>query len=385
MDKKTMRPTRIFYIHHTFRNQSGSFLLWNIAKRLDRERFQIFAACLREGGPYETKLRDVGVEVVNFDLKTLIDIRVILRLAHYIKKHDIDIVETAVFPSDVYGRVSAKLANVPTVISTMHRMEDHKQETIYRILFWLDTLTIRLTTRLIAVSQAVKNYLISWHKVKPEKISVVHNGLDAKKYNINIDIDEFKRELGLGQESPTVAFIGRLVKFKGTNYFLQAATSIIRSGITVQFLVVGDGPLKSQLMRQTHLLGISEHVHFTGFREDVPQILTAIDILAVPSSWEGLPLVVLEGMHSGKAIVATRVGGIPEAIEDGETGILIPPRDADRLVDAITDLLKHPNRREEMGKKAKQIAAEKFDVDRMVKKYERIYVASKERQTKISV
>jgi len=349
--------------------------LWNIARRLNKNKYQVFAACLREGGPYEDKLRRIGVKVKNFDLKTLMDIRIILRLVRYIKQNKIDIVETAVFPSDVYGRVSARLANVPIIISTMHRVEDHKQEAIYRVLFLADTLTMPLTTRIIAVSEAVKNYLISWHKVKPDKIRVVYNGINTYKYNSNLNIEEYKKKLSLQHDIPTVALIGRLVKLKGVNYFLEAAASILRSGKRVQFVVVGDGPLKERLIKQAKNLRISQHVHFIGFREDIPQILAVIDILVVPSLFEGLPLTILEAMHTGKAIIASRVGGIPEAIKDGETGILVSPRDCHALTKGILELLKDPEKRKQMGEKGKQRALQHFEVERMVKEYASIYDA----------
>ena len=371
--KNITKPIRILYIHHTFRNQSGSLLLWNIAKGLDKKKYQVFAACLREGGPYEGKLRDIGVEVKNFDLKTLLDIRIIFRLVHYIKQNNIDIVETAVFPSDVYGRISARLANVPIIISTMHRVEDHKQERIYRLFFFVDTLTMPLTTKMIAVSEAVKDYLISWHKVRPDRIRVVYNGIEAHKYSPNVDVEEYKSKFNLNSDMPTVAFIGRLVKVKGIKYFLEAAAVILRGGKRVQFLVVGDGPLKEHLIQRAKNLKIDEDVHFIGFRKDIPQVLSVIDILVVPSLWEGLPLIVLESMFAGRPIVATKVGGIPEAIKHRETGMLVAPRNSHALAKAILEFLNDPEKRKEMGEKGRQRALKYFNVERMVKEYESIY------------
>jgi len=349
--------------------------LWNIAKRIDKKKYQVFAACLREGGPYEDKLRRIGVKVKNFDLKTLVDIRIILRLVRYIKQNNIDIVETAVFPADVYGRISAKLANVPIIISTMHRVEDHKQEAIYRFLPFVDTVTMALTTKIIAVSGAVKNYLIRRHKIRPEKISVIYNGIDVNKYKSHTNITEFKKQFNLEPSIPIVAFIGRLVKVKAASYFLEAAASVLTSGKKAQFLVVGDGPLKQSLVKQTQKLGIDQHVFFIGFRKDIPKILSLIDILVVPSLWEGLPLTILETMSAGKPIIAARVGGIPEAIKNGGTGILVPPKNSEALTGAINDLLAAPKKRKEMGEKAKQRALQLFDVERMVKEYENLYDA----------
>ena len=138
-------------------------------------------------------------------------------------------------------------------------------------------------------------------------------------------------------------------------------------------MVVGDGPLKERLIKQAEDLRINRHVYFIGFREDIPQILAIIDILVVPSLFEGLPLTILEAMHAGKPIIATRVGGIPEAIMDRETGILISPRDRHALTKGILELLKDPKKRKEMGEKGKQRAMQHFDVERMVKEYSNIY------------
>lgn len=367
------KPVRILYIHHTFRNQSYNSLLWNIANRIDRKKYQIFAACLREGGPYEDKLKSIGVEVTNFDLNTLLDLRIIPRLVRYIKKNKIDIVETAVFPSDVYGRVSARLANVPVIISTMHCVEAHKLETIYRFLSFLDTVTMALTTKIIAVSGAVKNYLIRRHKIRPEKISIIYNGIDVNKYKSHMNITEFKKQFDLEPGIPIIAFIGRLIKVKGVSYFLDAAASVLRTGKKAQFLVVGDGPLKQSLVKQTQKLGIDQHVFFIGFRKDIPKILSLIDILVVSSLWEGLPLTILETMSAGKPIIAAKVGGIPEAIKNGETGFLVPPKNPEALTGAINDLLADPRKRKEMGEKAKRRALQLFDVERMVKEYSNMY------------
>lgn len=374
--KTPSKPIRILYIHHTFRNQSYNSLLWNIVNRIDRAKYQIFAACLREGGPYEDKLRSLGVQVTNFDLKTLLDLRIIPRLVRHIKENNIDIVQTAVFPADIYGRISASLAAAPVIMSTMHRVEDHKQEAIYRMLFLADTLTMPLTTKIIAVSQAVKNYIVSFHKLRPDKISVIYNGIDIHQYNHNIDTDKFKVTLGLKPDIPTVAFIGRIVKVKGLKYFFRAAASILKAGETVQFLIVGDGPLKEHFIKQTHYLGIDKHVSFIGFRDDIPDILSTINILVIPSLREGLPLTILEAMIARKPIIATSVGGIPEAIKDGETGVLVPPRDSPKLAQAILDLLKNPEKCIEMGEKGKERANRYFDVERMVKEYERLYTES---------
>jgi len=367
------KPIKILYVHHTFRNQSYNSLLRNIANRLDKERYSLFAVCLREGGPFEYLLGNAGLHVTNLGLKSLLDPRIIPRLTRFIQQNQFDIVQTAVFPADVYGRISARLAKVPVILSVMHRTDDHKQEATYRALFFADTLTMRLTTKIIAVSQAVKNYIISLHKVNSQKIEVIHNGIDTHQYNCMVAKDRFKMLLNLKPDTPTVGFIGRIVNVKGLQYFLKAAARIIAAGKTAQFLVVGDGPLKNHFMDEARRLGLDPYVSFLGFREDIPKIMSALDVLVVPSIKEGLPLIVLEAMAAGKPIVATTVGGIPEAITHGETGILVPPREPTRIADAVMDLLNDPVKCERMGEKGKKRAREHFDIARMVADYDHLY------------
>lgn len=367
------KPVRILYIHHTLRDQSYNLLLWNLAKRMDRRDFRILVACLREGGPYEEKLRDLGIEVRNFDLKTILDVRIIYHLARLIKEHRIDMIQTSVFPADVYGRISGRLANVKTIISTVHRANDHKQETIYRFLWWVDTLTMTLTSNLVAVSEGVKRYVIGLHRANPDKVKVIYNGIDVSKYPLHVDASIMKRELKLQGCSAVVGYVGRLISVKGLTYLIEAAHRILKRRKNVHFLIVGDGPLRDYLTEKVKKLEMGENVHFVGFRDDIPEVLTTMDIVVQPSLYEGFPLAILEAMCSAKPVVATRVGGVPEVVEHQRTGLLIPPGDAEALTEAIMWLLDDPVKCEKMGRDARRKVTSQFNIERMVTEYEAFY------------
>ena len=364
---------RILYIHHTFRAHSYNSLLLDFASRVNRERFEILVCCLRDNGPYEKIFRDFGLQVKNFKMRTVFDFWVIFKIAGFIKKNRIDIVSTANFPADVYGRISAKLAGIPIILSTMHRFEDHKQERNYRLFFWLDRLTMRLTTKIIAVSKAVNDYLVRWHKINPRKIVVMYNGIDIDKFKNNGNGKDFSREFNLNDRFTTVGFIGRLVEVKGLSYFLEAVDKVVRKRKEVQFLIIGDGPLEEKLKKEVNDLRISEHVIFTGFRQDICEILAVLDIFAMSSFSEGLPTAVLEAMAAGKPVIATNVGGVPEMVAEGDTGILAPPRDAESLAEAILELLESPEKRRAMGEKGRRRVMEYFSIEKMVERYEEFY------------
>jgi glycosyltransferase involved in cell wall biosynthesis len=365
---------RVLYIHHTFRDQSYNSLLYEFAKRVNnKKKYEIFACCLRGDGPYEKKLDDIGVQVRNFRMNNLLKFWVVFKIVQYIKDNRINIVNTASFPSDVYGRIAAKLAGVPIILSTLHRLDGHKHERIYRLFFWLDTLTMLFTTKIIAVSKIARDYLIQWHNVNPTKIVTLYNGIDTNKYKADMNGSCLLNEFNLHKNYPTVGVIGRLDKMKGIDCFLNAVAEIVKKTKEAQFLIVGDGPLKGELKKRAYYLGILERVVFTGFRKDIPDILSIIDILVASTLSEALPTSILEGMSAGKPVVATNVGGVPEVVINGETGILIPSKDSDALAAAILELLESPEKRVMMGKKGRQHVMEHFSIENMVREYERFY------------
>jgi glycosyltransferase involved in cell wall biosynthesis len=331
------------------------------------------ACCLREGGPYEQMLHQIGVRVKNFNMKSLFDFRVIFKIAKFIRQNKVNIVNTAVFPADIYGRISAKLARVPIILSTMHRFEDHKQEKVYRYLFWLDRWTMTFTSKLIAVSKTVRQYLIEWHHISPTKIITLYNGIDIEKYANTVASKQLLEEFQINDNCQVVGAIGRLVPVKGLNYFLDAAAIILQKTKNVKFLIVGDGPLKVKLQKKAKSLGVADYITFTGFRNDIPVILNIVDLYVISSLSEGLPTAVLEAASASKAVVGTNVGAIPETVIDGETGILVPPKDSRTLADGILNLLDAPEKSRIMGEKGRQRVIENFSLDKMVANYEELY------------
>jgi len=369
-----MRKIKILYIHHTFRPQSYNSLLLELAKRINRDRYEIAVCCLREGGPYEQRFKDIGLDVKNFNMKTMLDIRIIPRLIKFIKEKKVDAVHSALLPADVYGIISARLAGVPLIFSTIHNVDYYRQERKYFLYRAADRLSLRFATHIVAVSKAVENFISQWPELR-SNITTIYSGIDSQKYKVNIDARNYKTELGLQSEVPTVGVTVRLVREKGLEFLLEAASYVLEGGRQVQFLVVGDGPLKGKLESHAKKLKIEHNVSFTGFREDIPQILAIIDIFVLPSLSEGLPVSVIEAMCSGKPVIATNVGGIAEVVVDGETGVLIPPKDSKILAEAITELLDSPEKRKRMGELGRQRALNHFCIEKMVENYEKFYWA----------
>jgi len=221
-------------------------------------------------------------------------------------------------------------------------------------------------TRILASSRFVWERLVESYGISPEKIDLLYNGVNLRRFSPERDGSALRREIGIGPRQLVVSFIGHLIFDKGVNYFLDAAAVLLAERRSARFLVVGTGKDAARFKQQARELGIDREVIFTGCRDDVENVQAATDIVVMPSQWpEAMGLVLLETMASGNPIVATRVGGISEAIEDGVTGILVPPGQSGGIVRALRRLLDDPNLRRQMGEMARRRAEQMFDIRRL--------------------
>jgi glycosyltransferase involved in cell wall biosynthesis len=227
-------------------------------------------------------------------------------------------------------------------------------------------------------AQAVKDWLIG-EGYDASKIVVIPNGVDLSRFE-GVESRALFDELGIPGDAPVVVVVSRLNRLKGLEQFLEAAALIAPQFPAARFLVVGDANPNdraywSVLTGLTERLGISERVIFTGLRTDVPKVLASATVAVMPSLNEALSNVLLESMAAGAPVVATRVGGTPEAVEDRVNGLLVPPADAPALAQAICSLLADPVRAARLGQAARQSINERFSMERMVSATEQLYLA----------
>jgi len=369
-----MKKTRILYVHHTFREQSYNSQLWEFVKRTDRNRYDIWITCLREGGPYAGRFQELGARVKNFNMGSVLDLRIIYRLISFIKAKKIDIVHTGLLPADIYGRISAKIAGVPFIVSTIHNIDDYRRERKYFPHLIGDRLSMLCNTHIITCAKAVEREIARWPETR-HKLMTIYYGIDKERFHSAYDTGSLKRELGLDGHHPIIGTVARHFHQKRLDKLIEAASSVLKVHPFVQFLLVGDGPLSSKLKEMARRRGISRNIVFTGFRQDIPELLATMDIFVLPSLWEGLPNSIIEAMLAERPVISTNVCGIPEEIDDGITGILIPPGDSDRLAEAIIELLNAPEMWARMGRLGRKKALELFGVERMVENYDRFYSA----------
>jgi glycosyltransferase involved in cell wall biosynthesis len=236
-----------------------------------------------------------------------------------------------------------------------------------------DRIVSRFVDRVIAVSEAARAFLIAGKGYAADKIVVVPNGRDLSTFRPGVGREAVRKELGLDGTVPLVGVVGRLEPQKGHAFLLEAWPSVVAEFPDARLLVVGDGTLRARLETRARELGVAPGIVFTGFRPDVPRVLDAIDVLVLPSLYEGMPLTAIEASALGRPVVATAVDGTPEVIRDGRTGRLVPPADPVALSRAIRGVLRDPLGASRMGRAGRDFVLDRFDLDRQVASTARVY------------
>ncbi len=208
----------------------------------------------------------------------------------------------------------------------------------------IDRLFVPLTTKVIVVSDAVGTRF-NWSKRKLDKVITVYNGVDLEEFNVGAKGNKIREEFALDPGIPLVGIVGRLDAWKGHEYFLEAAAQVMEEIPEAKFLIVGEDidqnkKQETKLRNLAEKLRLTNNIIFTGQRNDIPEIMSSLDILVLSSLKEHFGRVIIEAMGCGKPVIATNAGGVPEIVKDGYTGILVPPRDSDALARAIIDLSK---------------------------------------------
>jgi len=370
---------RILYVIENLFFGGGERAFAQIINGLDKKRYEIYVVCLLQG-EFAEKIKN-SATILSFNLRDRFSLVKIYQLAKMIKEKDIQIVHSQGGRADFFARIAAKIAKVPVVISTVAMPPEGYNVGLLKkgIYVLLDRFSERFVDRFIVVSEALKERLIKKHKIPSEKIVKICNGVEVEEYESR-DEDAFKirEEFNISSNVPIVGFIGRLVWQKGLIYFVQAMKKIVSEMLPnreIKFLIVGEGPLRKKLEILVKKLDIRDVVIFAGFRRDVKEVLSSLEILVLPSIREGQPIILLEAMAMGKPIVATNIEGINETVINEVTGILVSPKNPRTLAEAIVYLLEDKKRATEMGRMGKKIVNEKFNIKNKINQYEQLYEA----------
>jgi glycosyltransferase involved in cell wall biosynthesis len=329
-------------------------------------------------GPLSVAARKMGVDVYVIPKRYRGDVFPLLGLIQLIKTKQIDIVHTHLVSGNLYGRLAGKVTKVKGVVTTLHHSDKEalgqsSQRVMKELFFKLDMMMTVFSDRIVTPSIDLKHQLIQ-HGVKEDKIVHIPNAINLYPLHfLNEEILACRQELGLPQDVKLIAMVGRLVPVKNFVLFLKAAKQVIESGFKARFIIVGDGPLRSELQEMATHLGLRDQVIFTGFREDVYRVVSMVDLFVLCSNSETFPLALIEAMALKKPVIATRVGGVPEIIDDRINGWLCPSGDDVSLANAITHLLTDEEKARELGERAYQKVVTTFSLRGMTDRLLDVY------------
>jgi glycosyltransferase involved in cell wall biosynthesis len=239
----------------------------------------------------------------------------------------------------------------------------------------------------IAVSDDVKRAMLKTYSLGPDKVAVICNSVDVRRYQQPVDRVRVRRELGLAENSRVVAVVATFKEQKGHRYLIEAVPSVISQFPDLHILFIGDGDLREELQAQARAAGVDDHIHFLGFRQDIPDLLAASDYFVLPSLWEGLPMALVEAMASGLPVLATEVSGSKQVMVHGQTGLLVAPGNVQQLKEAMLRMLSEPDQSKAMAEAAQRRIAANFSSKKQAEEhvalYQREWISSRKERPRI--
>jgi glycosyltransferase involved in cell wall biosynthesis len=345
-----------------------------LSKLVQKPDFNL-SVILFNGDRLGKEIQDLGIPVTVFPETEWGSGKIFLELVREFKKSNIRIIHTHKYKDTILAAPAAKLCGIPHVVRTVHGLSEPFEglqafkmglyEAIERTIHRYCVETI------IGVSSQIERKYKAEGEVS--RVTCIRNGIDLEGKSAQTDRWRTRKDLGVDSGTCLIGTVGRLTPVKGIPYLLQAARVLLRQGANVKVLVVGDGSIRLDLMTQTRDLGISENVVFLGHREDTDELVQALDIFVLPSLSEGIPMALLEAMAAARVVVASRVGGIPEIVEDGFEGFLIEPMDVDSLAERCRRLIEFPDVARKMGEQARKRVERDFSATAMADRVASVY------------
>lgn len=318
----------------------------------------------RSGNPVAAEIRALGIPVESVPVERLRDPSALRRLTAYLRERDVDVVHTQLEFADGLGSIAAHRVGIPSV-STLHTMyEPPRWSRAWARNRLGDWALARYADRLIAVSDEARRHYLE-HRPYPErKLVTLRNGIDLARFEAAAgEGPAVRAELGIPAGATVVGTVAVLRHDKGIHNMVAALPAILEEFPETVYLVVGDGDQRAPLESAVATAGLSEHVVFAGSRTDVPRVLAAIDIFALPTLSDALPTVLAEAAAAGVPLVASAVGGVPEMCLDERNGLLVPPGDPEGLSWAVLRLLRDPAMAARLGDEGRVVAHERYDIE----------------------
>jgi len=357
-------PTSILVVsNHGHIVGGGEMSLLDLLRGLDRRRWATALVVPEEGG-VASGARELGLPVHVVPLPTLRYpgprvVRSVGALARLARTTNAALIHANGSRAMAYAGLAGRPAGRPVVWHV--RIADSDGP--------IDRALCALATEVIAISRAVARRF-AW---APTKVRLIPNGIDLGRFTPRPPSASLRAALGVPPSAPIVASVGRFVEVKGYRYLLEAAAQVARARAGVHWILVGDGELRGELEAHARSLGLAPQVHFTGWRDDIPDVLALCDVFVLPSLREAFGRVLVEAMAMGRPVVATTGGGVPDVVVDGETGLLVDPAASAPLAAAVQTLLENPGRAGHLGAAGRRRAQSTFSLTAHVDAVERAY------------
>lgn len=337
---------------------------------LDKEKYQGSICCLSDELALQAEIREKNIPLEICPKKPGLDFKLIPQLMKVFKKNKIDLIHTHNPAALLYGGIAAKLTGIPFV-HTEHSNVHKDRKNLMRV----EKMVLRLADKIICDTYEVQREMHNLHKVKDDRVCVIHNGIDYEPYGKKVDRSAIRKSIGLTDDDFVVGAVGRLTPIKDQKTIIQAIAKVNvgASGRSPVLIFVGDGEIRQELEDLTDSLGVRSKVSFLGMRNNVPELLQAMDVFMLCSLYEGMSLALLEAMAAYKPVIATYVGGNPEVIVQDHTGFLVEVGAVDEIANTITKMMNDPALVLSMGKKSRQRIEEHFGLDYMMTNYEKAY------------
>jgi glycosyltransferase involved in cell wall biosynthesis/O-antigen/teichoic acid export membrane protein len=363
---QAVRPLRVMFCTTSMHVGGAETLLFNLVRRLDPLRFSPELCCLKEAGELGEELAHTIPVHANL-LNHKFDVRILGRLTRLLRERQIDALVTVGAGDKMFwGRLAAWRAGVPVVISALHSTG------------WPDGITFLnrrltpLTDTFVAVADNHAKHLRETEQLPSGRIHMIPNGIDTEKYRPLPQDDQLRHQLNIPLTAPLAGIVAVLRPEKNHELFLKVTAQVRREVPDAHFLVIGDGPRRAELETLAGQLGVAQCVHFLGKRSDVVRLLNLLDVFVLCSHNEANPVSILEALATGKPVVATRVGSIPETVLNGETGYIVEPGSEPEMTRRIVELLVDPGKARRMGSAGRRHVVQNWSIERMVTGYENL-------------